>query len=219
MDLQRQRVLRVPVVELDLEALPSRGRTRYCRDGPPAPPAGELGQRGPPDQRLPLEQPVQARSGSRASAPAGARDGRRRRPARPPRPWPRPPGQVVGDHPAVAHAGVEEEALADGMDRHLEDAGEPVALPGEEREVVVAELEVGRVLVAERLEGVVEARVPAAVRRGEARPARSPARGAPGRPAPGSAGSPRGRGRRSGSARATACRNRRRSLRTAGSFS
>ena len=49
------------------------------------------------------------------------------------------PAEVVRDHPAVMHPGVEEEPLADGMDRQLQDAGEPVPLPGEEGEIVVAD--------------------------------------------------------------------------------
>ena len=54
------------------------------------------------------------------------------------------------------------------MDRDLEDVREPVAAPGEERQVVVAELEVGRVEIAELFEDRVEPGVPAPVRRGEA---------------------------------------------------
>ena len=53
------------------------------------------------------------------------------------------------------------------MHRDLEHPREPIALPGEEREVVVAELEVGRIQVAEVLQRVVEAEAPSAVRRGE----------------------------------------------------
>ena len=76
--------------------------------------------------------------------------------------------QVVGDHAAVADPGLQEQSLADRVDRHLEDVREPVVAPGEERQVVVAELEVGRVKIAQLLQNRVEPGVPAAVGRGEA---------------------------------------------------
>ena len=81
-------------------------------------------------------------------------------------------GEVLADRAAVGDAGLEEQALADRMHRDLEHPREPVAFPGKEREVVVAELEVGRVQVAEVFQGVVEADAPPAVRRGEAASAR-----------------------------------------------
>ena len=79
------------------------------------------------------------------------------------------PAEVVGDHPAVGHARVEEKTLADGMDGELQDLGEAIAFPGEERKVVVAELEVRREEVAKPFQGVVEPGIPAPVRCGEAR--------------------------------------------------
>ena len=66
--------------------------------------------------------------------------------------------------PGITDARLEEQPLADRMDRDLKDPREPVPFPGIERKVVVAELEVGRIEIAEVFELVVQAAAPAAVR-------------------------------------------------------
>src|SRR5208283_1912919 len=76
--------------------------------------------------------------------------------------------QVVRDDPAVLHSGVEKKPLADRVHRKLQDPGEPIAFPREEGKVVVVELKIRRVFVAERLDGVIQAGVPAPMGRGEA---------------------------------------------------
>src|SRR5208283_5529243 len=76
--------------------------------------------------------------------------------------------QVVGDDPPFLHAGIEEEPLADRVNGQLKDAREAMALPRVEGKIVVAELEIRRVIVAERFDGIIEPGIPPPVRRGKA---------------------------------------------------
>src|SRR5208337_276596 len=62
----------------------------------------------------------------------------------------------------------EKKPLADRVHRKLQNPGEPIAFPREEGKVVVIELKIRRVFVAERLDGVIQAGVPAPMGRGEA---------------------------------------------------
>ena len=90
--------------------------------------------------------------------------------------------EIVGDDPGIVDARLEKQALADRVDRDLEDPRESVPFPGIERKVVVADLELGRIEIAEVFELVVQAAAPAAVRSRRSPPARTPSsRGSGGR--------------------------------------
>src|SRR5579864_950586 len=167
-NLEADRVLVVPVVELDLAAFSAARHDRPRAPRAPAPPAREFGERDTPEQAMPpdfrrersqhLREPAQPALGVPVDEGGLARfdlgsDNTHK---------------MFGDQPRIACAGFEEQSLANWVDRNLEYFGESFAPPGEERQVVVADLEVGGILIAKLFERRVEARVPASQRCREA---------------------------------------------------
>ena len=72
----------------------------------------------------------------------------------------------------IVDARLEKQALADRVNRDLKDPRESIPFPGIKRKVVVAELKLGRIEIAEVFELVVQARAAS----GRAGPRRPPAR-------------------------------------------
>ena len=71
--------------------------------------------------------------------------------------------KIAADHEGIVDTRLQEQALTDRMDGNLKHARKSVPFPGIEWKVVVAELEVGGIEVAEVFERIVEAGGPSAV--------------------------------------------------------
>ena len=158
MNLEGKLIFRVPVVELDLQAVIITGENDPPALTPPAPPARQVGERGSPHQGLTIDRRGKGGQdlGHLPEPPLGMAvdDGELSRIEFRTDDLP----EIVGDDARIQGARFKEQSFADRVNRDLKDPRESIPLPGIEWKVVVSELKLGRIEIAELFELVVEAR-------------------------------------------------------------